>query len=99
VGEVGACYSRHAGELLLSEFMEPLDLDAASVAAAISVGRARLEALIDGSVRVDAELYLWLSRDFRMSEGLFLRLQDQHELRHARFALGSDLNQIAPHIA
>jgi plasmid maintenance system antidote protein VapI len=56
--------------------MEPLDLDAASVAAAISVDPARFEALIDGSVRVDAEQELRLSRYFRMSEGFFLRLQE-----------------------
>lgn len=89
----------HAGELLVSEFMEPLELDCAALAAAIGVDAARLSAVIAGTVRVDGEIDLRLARYFRMSEGFFLRLQDQYEIREAKRALDGDLDQIVPRAA
>lgn len=92
-------HNPHAGELLVSEFMEPLGLDCAALAEAIAVDAARLQAMIDGSSRVDGELDLRLARYFRMSEGFFLRLQDQYELREAKRALNGDLDRIVPRAA
>ena len=67
-------HNPHAGELLVSEFMEPLGLESTALADAIAVDAARLRAFIDGVARVDGELDLRLARYFRMSEGFFLRL-------------------------
>ena len=92
-------HNSHAGELLVTEFMEPLGLDCAALARAIAVDPARLQAMIDGSARVDGELDLRLARYFRMSEGFFLRLQDQYELREAKRALNGDLDRIVPRAA
>lgn len=92
-------HNPHAGELLWSEFMEPLGLDAAALAEAIGVERARLEAMIDGSARVDGEVDLRLARYFRMTEGFFLRLQDSYELREAKRALNGELDRIVPRAA
>jgi len=92
-------HNPHSGELLLSEFMEPLGLDAAALAKAIAVDAARVQSLIDGTSRIDGELDLRLARYFRMSEGFFLRLQDQHELREARRALNGALDRIVPRAA
>lgn len=89
----------HSGELLLSEFMEPLGLDCAALAEAIAVEPARLEAMIEGSSRVDGELDLRLARYFRMTEGFFLGLQDDYELRTAKRALNGDLERIVPRAA
>lgn len=92
-------HNPHAGELLVSEFMEPLELDCASVARAIGIDAERLSAVISGTSRMDGELDLRLSRYFRMSEGFFLRLQDQFELREAKRMLDGDLDQIVPRAA
>ena len=54
----------HAGELLVSEFMEPLQLDTSALAKSIEVDQARLQALIDGSERVDGELDLRLTDQY-----------------------------------
>ncbi len=89
----------HAGELLWSEFMEPLELDAAALADAIAVDAARVQSMIDGSLPVDGELDLRLGRYFRMSEGFFLGLQDDYELRVAKRALNGDLDRIVPRAA
>lgn len=92
-------HNPHAGELLLSEFMEPLRLDCAALASAIAVEVARLQAVIDGSVAIDAELDLRLGRYFRMSEGFFLGLQDDYEIREAKRLLNGDLDRIVPRAA
>jgi antitoxin HigA-1 len=92
-------HNPHAGELLASEFMEPLDLDSAALAQAIAVDSARLQSVINGSARIDGELDLRLARYFRMSEGFFLRLQDQYELREAKRALNGELDRIVPRAA
>lgn len=89
----------HAGDLLVSEFMEPLGLDTAALARAIAVEPARLQAMIDGSARIDAELDLRLARYFRMSEGYFLRLQTSADLRMAKRELNGALDRIVPRAA
>ena len=92
-------HNPHAGELLVSEFMEPLGLDAAALAEAIAVDPARLQAMVDGTARVDGELDLRLARYFRMSEGFFLGLQDDYEIREAKRALNGELDRIIPRAA
>lgn len=91
--------NHHAGELLVSEFMEPLDLTAATLAEALAVAPARLQGVIDGHIRMDADLDLRLARYFAMSEGFFLGLQDDYELLEAKRALNGDLDRIVPRAA
>lgn len=92
-------HNPHAGELLLSEFMEPLELTTAALAQALAVDPARLQAVIDGEARMDGEFDLRLARYFRMSEGFFLTLQDDYELLEAKRALNGDLDRIVPRAA
>ena len=92
-------HNTHAGELLESEFMEPLGLDAASLARAIGVEAAEVSAIVDGTRSMSGELDLRLARYFRMSEGFFLRLQDSYELLAAKRALNGALDRIVPRAA
>ena len=92
-------HNSHAGELLVSEFMGPLGLDVPTLADVIAVDGTRLQAMIDGTTRIDGELDLRLARYFRMSEGFFLGLQDDYELLEAKRALNGDLERIVPRAA
>ena len=92
-------HNSHAGELLVSEFMEPIGLTEEVLAAAIGVEAARLRAVIIGREPVSGDLDLRLGRYFQMSEGFFLRLQDQYELLQAKRALNGDLDRIVPRAA
>lgn len=85
--------------MLVSEFMEPLDLSVEDLAKLIAVAPDRLRPVIDGARPIDAELDLRLTRYFRMSEGFFLRLQDQYELLAAKRSLGAELDRIVPRAA
>ena len=92
-------HNPHAGEMLVSEFMEPLELDTATLAEAIEVPIGNLKAVIAGQRAVSGDLDLRLARYFRMSEGFFLRLQTQYELMEAKRALNGALDRIVPRAA
>lgn len=92
-------HNAHAGEMLASEFMEPLGLDAGSLAQAIGVRAEQVKAVVAGDKPMDAELDLRLARYFRMSEGFFLGLQADYELLEAKRALNGDLDRIVPRAA
>ncbi|MEO5641638.1 MAG: HigA family addiction module antitoxin [Sphingomicrobium sp.] len=89
----------HAGEMLWLEFMEPGGIDVADLANAIELEADQLQAVIDGSRRMYAELDLRLARYFRMSEGFFLGLQIDYELLEAKRALNGSLDRIVPRAA
>lgn len=92
-------HNPHAGELLAGEFMEPIGLSPGALAAALEVETARLDDVVAGRTRIDADLDLRLARYFRMSEGFFLGLQDDHDLLEAKRALNGDLDRIVPRAA
>ncbi len=92
-------HNPHAGEMLTSEFMEPLGLDASSLAQAIAMRPEHVEAVLAGAERIDAELDLRLARYFRMSDGFFLGLQVDYELLEAKRALNDALDRITPRAA
>ena len=92
-------HNSHAGELLVSEFMEPLGLTEEALASALAVAPMRLRDVIGGTRPMDAELDLRLARYFRMSEGFFLGLQDDYELLEAKRALNGELDKILPRAA
>lgn len=92
-------HNPHAGEMLATEFMEPLDLDPSTLAAMLGVPIDRLRSVIDGERAIDADLDLRLARYFGMSEGFFLRLQISYELLEAKRALNGSLDRIIPRAA
>ena len=89
-------HNSHAGELLASEFMEPLHLTDEALASALGVASARLRSVISGAEPMNADLDLRLARYFRMSEGFFMGLQIDHDLLAAKRALNGDLDRIIP---
>lgn len=91
--------NEHAGQLLAAEFLEPSSLSVAELAENIGVAPERIAAVVDGARPIDAELDLRLGRYFGMSEGFFLRLQDQYELLEAKRALNGELEKILPRAA
>jgi len=87
------------GDILASEFMKPLALDAAKLGEAIGIPTEIVKAVVSGEQRVDGEIDLRLGKYFRMSEGFFLRLQAAYELEEAKRALNGALEAIVPRAA
>lgn len=89
----------HPGDLVRTEFVEPLGLDARELAAATGIAEATLRAFLNGLTPVTANLDLRLGRYFRMSAGFFLRLQIDYEMRLWRRAHAAELERIIPRAA
>jgi antitoxin HigA-1 len=85
----------HPGEILLEEFLKPMDLSQNALARAVRVPPRRINEIVLGKRSVTADTDLRLARYFGMSEGFFLGLQADHDLM-ARRALGKDLAGIEP---
>jgi addiction module HigA family antidote len=87
------------GEILLEEFLKPLDLSQNALARAIGVPPRRINEIVLGKRAVTADTDLRLTRYFKLSEGFFLRLQISYDLRMQRRALGNKLDFIKPRAA
>ena len=87
------------GEILLEEFLKPLALSQNALARAIAVPPRRINEIVLGKRGVTADTDLRLTRYFRLSEGYFLRLQMEHDIRVERRALGKKLDAIKPRAA
>lgn len=86
----------HPGEILESEFLEPLNLTRSEVARKIGVPHQRVSALVLGKSPVTADMDLRLAKAFGLSEGFWLRLQTEYDLMEARRASGNSLKKIKP---
>lgn len=92
-------HNPHAGEILLSEFLEPMALSQNALARAIGVPPRRINEIVLGKRAVTADTDLRLARYFSMSEGFFLGLQTSFELMERKRAIGMELEHIVPRAA
>lgn len=87
------------GEILLEEFLQPLSISQNALARAIGVPPRRINEIVLGKRAVTADTDLRLARYFGLSEGFFLRLQIDHDLRVQKRTLGAKLSAIMPRAA
>ena len=97
--EPGRLHVATVGEILLEEFLKPLELSQNALARAIGVSPRRINEIVLGKRAVTADTDLRLARYFRMSEGFFLRLQMDYDLRMQKRTLGDKLKAIMPRAA
>ncbi len=88
----------HPGEMLRTEFMEPLGLTSGKVARAIGVPRTRIERLVREQTGLSVDTAVRLARYFKMSEGFWIGLQKHFEVDciYADVALSKELDAITP---
>ena len=77
------------GEMLLEEFMQPMALTAYRLAKDIGVPLTRITAILARKRAITADTGLRLDRYFGLSEGWWLRLQTECDLRKAKRELGN----------
>lgn len=87
------------GEILLEEFLRPMGLSQNALARAIHVPPRRINEIVLGARTVTADTDLRLARYFGMSEGFFLGLQMDHDLRTRKREIGVALESITPKAA
>ena len=70
----------HPGEILLEEFLKPMEISQYRLAKDISVPPRRINEIIHGKRSITADTALRLSRYFGLSERFWLNLQTQYDL-------------------
>jgi addiction module HigA family antidote len=91
-------HNPHAGEILKTEFLEPLKLSQNALAKAIQVPANRIHAIVQGTRSVTADTDLRLCKFFGLSNGYWLRLQNLYDLMEAKRLLTDKIALIQPHI-
>jgi addiction module HigA family antidote len=95
----GLLRNPHPGEILLEEFLKPMDLSQNALARAVHVAPRRINEIVLGKRDITADTDLRLARYFGVSEGFFLGLQMDYDLMQRRRQIDRDLKAIRPRAA
>lgn len=83
----------HPGEILLEEFLKPMEISQYRLAKATSVPARRINEIVHGKRAITADTALRLSRFFGTSDRFWLNLQTRYDIEVEKDRLGSRLNQ------
>ena len=86
----------HPGEVLLEDFLTPLDVTQHHLAVSIGVPPRRINEIVHGKRRISADTALRLARYFGTTDRFWLNLQTRYDLEIAKDHLGATLEQIHP---
>lgn len=86
----------HPGEILLTEFLEPLGVSQYQLAKAVDVPARRINEIVHGQRRISADTALRLARYFGTSERFWMNLQARYDLEVEKDRLGTALDEIQP---
>jgi len=84
----------HPGEILLEEFLLPLEISAYKLSKDIGIPQTRVSAIIKGNRRITADTALRLSKYFGNSAKFWLGLQDDFDIEEERNEKQAELNAI-----
>jgi len=83
----------HPGEILLEDFMKPLDLSINKLAREIDVPPGRIGDICNGKRAITADTALRLGRFFGVSPEVWTGLQADYELRLAKLKAGASIEE------
>ncbi len=84
----------HPGEVLLEEFLKPLDISQNKLARAMGVPPRRINEIVHGKRAVTADTAIRLARALGTSEQFWMGLQADYDLEEARKAAQSELKKV-----
>lgn len=86
----------HPGEVLLEDFLEPLEVTQHRLAVSIGVPPRRINEIVHGKRRITADTALRLARFFGTTDRFWLNLQTRFDLEVEKDQLGDELAAIRP---
>ncbi|WPE16378.1 HigA family addiction module antitoxin [Candidatus Thioglobus autotrophicus] len=86
----------HPGEMLLEEFLKPMDIPQTELAAMLQVPYQRVNEIINGKRGITPSTALRLAKVFGTSEDFWLNLQLRSDLYRAKEKEADALDSIAP---
>ena len=84
----------HPGEVLLEEFLEPLEITAYRLSKETFIPQTRISEIIKGKRRITADTALRLSKYFGTTAKFWLGLQDDFDLEEQTLKKEKELKQI-----
>ena len=84
----------HPGEILLSEFLEPLEISAYRLSKDLNIPQTRISEIIKGNRRITADTALRLSKYFGNSAKFWLGIQNDYDIEEEKVNKESELNEI-----
>lgn len=84
----------HPGEMLREDFLEPMGISPYRLSKEIGVQQTRISEILRGRRGITPETSLRLDRFFGLSDGYWLRLQSDYDLRKARRALAASASPL-----
>jgi addiction module HigA family antidote len=91
---MGKLANVHPGEVLLSEFLEPLEITAYRLSKDLNIPQTRVSEIVKGNRRITADTALRLSKYFGNSAKFWLGLQDDYDIEEERESKEADLKEI-----
>jgi len=88
----------HPGEILLEEFMRPLEITQYRLAKETNVPPRRINEIVQGRRAVTADTALRLAKYFGTSEMFWLNLQSRYDLDIQRQKVGARLASVRPFV-
>jgi addiction module HigA family antidote len=83
----------HPGEILLEDFMKPMDVSINRLARDIAVPPGRISAIVNGKRAITADTALRLGKYFNVSPEVWMGLQADYDLRMAQRAIGAEVDK------
>jgi len=83
----------HPGEILLEDFMKPLNLSQYRLAQDIGVTPIRISQIVHGQRAISVDTAMRLARYFGTSAAVWLRLQVRYDLEVAQGRLSDRINR------
>jgi addiction module HigA family antidote len=83
----------HPGEILLEEFLTPMQISQYRLAKEIHVDPRRINEIVHGKRAISADTALRLGTYFGMSAEFWLNLQSHYDLDQLRMEAGSDIKR------
>jgi addiction module HigA family antidote len=83
----------HPGEVLMTEFLQPMGLTQYRLAKDISVPPRRINEIVHGKRAITADTALRLSRYFGTSERFWMNLQTRYDMELQKDILGDRLQK------
>ena len=84
----------HPGEVLMEEFLSPLNISDYKLAKDIEIPQTRISEIVKGSRRITADTALRLSKYFGNSAKFWLGLQDDYDIEEELLSKGDTLKSI-----
>lgn len=83
----------HPGEILLEEFLNPMDISQYRLAKDLSVDPRRINEIVHGKRAISADTALRLGRYFSMSPQFWLNLQSHYDLELLEMESGDQIGR------